>query len=75
MKETKRSIQNNASIVLHFCESLNRTISEILMKKVYDNKTFGKTIELPFLSDKVTSTNKMTLTDKEDIFVGDYNTK
>ena len=44
------------------------------MKKVYDNKTFGKTIE-PFLSDKVTSTNKMTLTDKEDIFVGDYNTK
>ena len=45
------------------------------MKKVYDNKTFGKTIELPFLSDKVTSTNKMTLTDKEDIFVGDYNTK
>ena len=73
MKGTKRSIQNNASIVLHFCESLNRTISEILMKKVYDNKTFGKTIE-PFFSDKVSSTNKMTLIVKEEIMVGDYNT-
>ena len=73
MKETKRIIQNNTSIALHFCENLNWTISAILMKKVYDNKTFGKTIE-PFLSDKVSLTNKMTLIVKEEIMVDDYNT-
>ena len=36
-------------------------------------KTFWKTIE-PFLSDKVTPTKKVTLIDKEEIIVGDYNT-
>ena len=37
------------------------------------NKTFWKTIK-PFLSDKVRSTNKTTLIDKEEIIVGDNNT-
>ena len=38
-----------------------------------ENKKFKKTIK-PFLSDKVKSTNKMTLLDKEEIIAGDYNT-
>ena len=40
---------------------------------INDDKTFGKIIK-PFLLDKVTSTNKMTLIDKKEILVGDYNT-
>ena len=36
-------------------------------------KLFGKLLS-PFLSDKVRSTNKMTLRDKEKIVVSDYNT-
>ena len=40
---------------------------------INDNKTFGKTIK-PFLLDKVTSTNKLTLIDKKDIFLGDCDT-
>ena len=39
----------------------------------YDNKTLWKTIK-PFLSDKLQSTNKMTLIGKEEIIMGDYNT-
>ena len=42
-------------------------------KNINDNKTFWKTIKL-FLSDKVRSANKITLIDKEEIVVGDYNT-
>ena len=42
-------------------------------KNINDNKTFWKTIK-PFLSDKVRSTNKMTLIDKEETMVDDYNT-
>ena len=38
-----------------------------------ENKTFKKTLK-PFLLGKVTSTNKMTLIDKEGIIAGDYNT-
>ena len=41
-------------------------------KNVNYNKTFWKTIK-PFVSDKLRSTNKMTLTDKEGIIIGDYN--
>ena len=40
---------------------------------INDNKIFGKSIKL-FLLDKVTLTNKMTLIDKKEILVGDYNT-
>ena len=40
---------------------------------INDNKTFWETIK-PFLSDKVRSANRMTLIDKEEIIVGDYNT-
>ena len=42
-------------------------------RNINDSKIFWKTIK-PFLSDKVTSTNKITLTDKEQIIVGNYNT-
>ena len=41
-------------------------------RNINDSKIFWKTIK-PFLSDKVTSTNKITLTDKKEIFVGNYN--
>ena len=37
-----------------------------------DNNTFWKTIK-PFLLDKMTSTQKITLIDKEDIIMGDDN--
>ena len=42
-------------------------------KNINDNKTIWKTIK-PFLSDKVRSTNKMTLIDEEEIIMGDCNT-
>ena len=42
-------------------------------KNIIDNKTFWKTIK-PFLLDKVRSTNKMTLIDKEEIIMDEYNT-
>ena len=41
-------------------------------KNINDGKQFCKTIK-PFLSDKVRSTNKMTLIDQEEIIMGDYN--
>ena len=47
-----------------FCSSFNE-------KNINDNKTFWKTIK-PFLSNKVTSTNKMALI--EEFFMGHYNT-
>ena len=42
-------------------------------KNVNDDKQFWKAIK-PVLSDKVRSTNKMTLIDKEEIIMGDYYT-
>ena len=42
-------------------------------KNINDNKSFWKAIK-PFLSYKVRSTNKMTLLDKEEIIMGEYNT-
>ena len=42
-------------------------------KKISDNKTFWKTIK-PFLSDKITSTQKIKLIEKEEIIMGDDNT-
>ena len=41
-----------------------------MKKKISDNKTFWKTIK-PFLSDKITSTKKITLIDKEEIITCD----
>ena len=41
-------------------------------KNINDNKTFWKTIK-PFLLNKVRSTNKMILIDKEETFMGAYN--
>ena len=42
-------------------------------KKISDNKKFWKTIKA-FLSDKITSTQKITLIEKEEIIMGDDNT-
>ena len=42
-------------------------------KKVTDNKTFWKTIK-PFLSDKIASREKVTLTEEDEIAEGDINT-
>ena len=42
-------------------------------KKISDNKTFWKTIK-PFLSDKITSTQKIKLIEKEEIIMGNDNT-
>ena len=42
-------------------------------KKISDNKKFWKTVKL-FLSDKITSTQKITLIEKEEIIKGDGNT-
>ena len=44
-----------------------------MKKRIIDNKTFWKTIK-PFLLDKTTSTQKITLIEKEDIMMGDDNT-
>ena len=44
-----------------------------MKKRITDNKTFWKTIK-PFLLDKITSTQKITLIEKEDIMMGDDNT-
>ena len=42
-------------------------------KKVTDNKTFCKTIK-PFLSDKIVSTEKLTLIEDDEIVESDINT-
>ena len=62
----------------NFCDSLLRKSKSNYFgycteKNINDNKTFWKNIK-PFLSDKVTSTNIMTLINKEEIIVGDYTT-
>ena len=44
-----------------------------MKKKMSHNKKFWKTIK-PFLSDKITSTQKITLIEKEEIIMGDDNT-
>ena len=62
----------------NYCVSLLRKsksdyFGNLNEKNINDNKTFSKTIK-PFLSDRVRSTNKMTLIDKEQIIAGDCNT-
>ena len=44
-----------------------------MKKKISDNKKFWKTIK-PFLPNKITSTQKITLIEKEEIIMGDDNT-
>ena len=68
VKKTKGSIQNSAIIVYHqsaCLENLNE-------KKIGDKNTSWKTIK-SFLSDKITSTQKITL-EKEEIIMGDDDT-
>ena len=61
----------------NYCVSLLRKskseyFGKLNQKKISDNKTFWKTIK-PFLSDKITSTQKITLIDNEKIIMGDNN--
>ena len=42
-------------------------------RKISNNKTFWKTIK-PFLSDEITSTQKIALIEKEEIIMGGDNT-
>ena len=82
-KSEERSIQTAQFIVHHFWENLYRTILlsfkcivviDIFHEKnINDKNTFWKAIQ-PFLSDKVRSTSKMTLIDKENNIVDEYNT-
>ena len=55
----------------NYCVSLQRKskreyYSNLDVKNITDNKTFWKTVK-PFLSDKVTSTQKITLIDNDKI--------
>ena len=73
-EENKRKYSNQRN----YCVSLLRKsnseyFGNINEKKISDNKTFWKTIK-PFLLDKITSTQKITLTEKEEIIMGDENT-
>ena len=67
-------MQNIQGLVFTWTQTYEILKSQLMMEKnIDDNKTFWKTIK-PLLSDKVRSTNKITLIDKEEIVVGDYNT-
>ena len=62
----------------NYCVSLLRKyksdcFGNLNEKNISDNKTFWKTITL-YLMDRVRSTNKMTLIEKEEITAGDFNT-
>ena len=61
----------------NYCVSLLRKskseyFGKLNQKKISDNKTCWKTIK-PFLSDKITSTQKITLIDNEKIIMDDNN--
>ena len=73
-EENKRrySKQNNYCLSI-LRKSESKYFGNLNKKKISDNKTFWKTIK-PFLSDKITSTQKITLIDKEKIIMGDNNT-
>ena len=67
-------MQNFQGLVFTWTQTYEILKSQLVKEKnINDNKTFWKTIKL-FLSDKVRSANKITLIDKEEIVVGDYNT-
>ena len=62
----------------NYCVSLLRKskreyYSNLDVKNITDNKTFWKTVK-PFLSDKVTSTQKITLTENDKIVNNDNDT-
>ena len=78
LKDRSEENKKKYSKQRNYCVSLLRKsklnyFGNLNEKNINDNKTFWKTFN-PFISDKVTSTNKMKLIDKEKIFVGDNNT-
>ena len=77
LKDRSKENEKKYSKQCNYCASLLRKsksehFGNFNETNINDNKTFWKTIKP--LSDKITSTNKMTLIDKEEITVGDYNT-
>ena len=64
---TKRAFKVNKKYFSSFLKSFHWTKKNNFFKR-WDSEF------KPFLSDKVTSTNKITLIDEEEIIVGDYNT-
>ena len=76
LKDRSEEIKEKYSKQHNYCASLLRKSKSYYFgylneKSVNDCKTFWKTFK-PFLSDKVTSPNKMTLIAKEEIIVDDY---
>ena len=54
----------------NYCFSLLRKVKKELQKNITDSKNFWKTVT-PFLSDKVLSTKKITLTENDKIIKND----
>ena len=78
LKDRSEENKRTYSKQRNYCVSLLRKskseyFGNLNEKKISDNKTFSKTIK-PFLSDKITSTQKITLIEKEKIIMGDDNT-
>ena len=53
-------------------KSMSKYFGDLNEKKISDNKTFWKTIK-PFLLDKVTSTQKISFIDREEIIMDNDN--
>ena len=78
LKDRSEENKRKYSKQRNYCVSLLRKsksyhFGNLNEKNISDNKTFWKTIK-PFLSEKITSTQKITLIDKEEIIIGDNNT-
>ena len=78
LKDRREENKKKYSKQRNYCVSLLRKpksdyFGNLNEKNINDNKTIWKTIK-PFLSDKVRSTNEMTLIDEEEIIIGDCNT-
>ena len=78
LKDRKKENKRKYSKRCIYCVSLlkkpkSKYFGDLNEKKISDNKTFCKTIK-PFLLDKVTSTQKISFIDREEIIMGNDNT-
>ena len=78
LKDKSKENKKKYSKQCNYCawilrKSKSGYIGNLNEKNITENKKIWETIK-PFLSDKVRSTNKMTLIDKEETIIGDYNT-
>ena len=73
LTKTKESIQNNKIIVSILRKSKREYYSNLDVKNITDNKTFWETVK-HVLSDKVTSTQKITLIENDKIVKNDNDT-